>query len=212
MSRRLFLSRLAASTALLGSARQGSAASQAVPAPPQSPLRHPQDAWLDQTSARHKVVFDTWFSDRFNESAAFAANYFKINKTEYGLTDADLAVVLVLRHGTGPYAFNEAIWAKYGGWFAAHQSGADVKAHPNPGTNVYAARLTAMVKQGLQLAVCNLTTHGLAQALAKDRSTDADAMYKELTSNTLGNAHFVPAGVVAVTRAQEHGYALVSVG
>jgi intracellular sulfur oxidation DsrE/DsrF family protein len=211
MFRRAFLSNFTASAALLGIGQAPAAAQAPAPASAVAPLRHPQDAWLDQTSARHKVVFDTWFSDRFSEATGFAANFFKINKTEYGLTDADLAVVLVLRHGTGPYAFNEAIWEKYGELFAAHQSGADVKAHPNPTTNIHAARLTAMVKQGLQLAVCNLTTHGLAQLLAKDRGTDADAVYKELTSNTLGNAHFVPAGVVAVTRAQEHGYALVSV-
>jgi intracellular sulfur oxidation DsrE/DsrF family protein len=34
----------------------------------------------------------------------------------------------------------------------------------------------------------------------------------ELTSNTVGPAIFVPAGIVAVTRAQERGYALVSIG
>ena len=86
------------------------------------------------------------------------------------------------------------------------------QAHPNPTTNVYAARLTALVKQGLQLAVCNLTTRAYTKMIADDTGGDAEAIYKELTANTVGNAHFVPAGVVAVTRAQEHGYALVSVG
>jgi intracellular sulfur oxidation DsrE/DsrF family protein len=31
-------------------------------------------------------------------------------------------------------------------------------------------------------------------------------------ANAIGSAQFVPAGIVAVTRAQEHGYALVSIG
>ena len=205
------LARFAASAALFGTA-QAPVVSPAAATGGAVPLRHPQDAWLDQTSARHKVVFDTYFSDRFSEAAGFAGNFFRVNKEEYGLADTDLAVVIVVRHGTGPYAFNEAMWTKYGKTFASRMSGADVKAHPNPTTNVYAARLTALVKQGLQLAVCNLTTRAYTKMIADDTGGDAEAIYKELTANTVGNAHFVPAGVVAVTRAQEHGYALVSVG
>jgi intracellular sulfur oxidation DsrE/DsrF family protein len=33
-----------------------------------------------------------------------------------------------------------------------------------------------------------------------------------MTSNALANVHFVPAGIVAVNRAQERGYAVASVG
>jgi intracellular sulfur oxidation DsrE/DsrF family protein len=45
------------------------------------------------------------------------------------------------------------------------------------------------------------------------RFSAATALFaNELTTNTVGNAHFVPAGIVAVTRAQEHGYALVGIG
>ena len=37
-----------------------------------------------------------------------------------------------------------------------------------------------------------------------------DDIYKELTSNLVANAHMVPAGIVAVNRAQEHGYTFVT--
>ncbi len=210
MFRRAFLSRFTASAALLGIGQAPGAPAPAT-ASAVAPLRHPQDAWLDERPGGHKVVFDTYFSDRFSEAVGFAGNFIRVNKDEYGLTDADLAVVLVVRHGTAPFAFNQAMWTKYGTIFAAHMSGADVKAHPNPTTNVYAERLATLVKQGLQLAVCSLTTRAYTRMAAEAAGGDADAIYKELTSNTLGNAHFVPAGVVAVTRAQEHGYALVSV-
>ena len=36
-----------------------------------------------------------------------------------------------------------------------------------------------------------------------------DAVVKELMANAIANSHFVPAGVVAVTRAQERGYTLL---
>ena len=121
--------------------------------------------------------------------------------------------MVVLRHGTGPFAFNEAIWTKYGKLFAARMAAADVKAHPNPMTNVYAARMAAMAKQGVHFAVCNLTTRGYSRTFAEEAGAgDADAIYKELISNAVANAHFVPAGIVAVTRAQERGFALVCAG
>ena len=123
-----------------------------------------------------------------------------------------IAVVIVARHGSGPFAFNEAIWAKYGAIFAANMSAADKVQHPNPTTNIHAVRLSALAAQGMRLAVCNLTTRAYTQRIAKEMGTDPEAVYKELTTNTVAPATFVPAGIVAVTRAQERGYALVATG
>ena len=36
----------------------------------------------------------------------------------------------------------------------------------------------------------------------------ADAAYKDITSNLIGHGRLVPAGIVAVNRAQEHGYSI----
>ena len=38
---------------------------------------------------------------------------------------------------------------------------------------------------------------------------DVDALHAEFRASAVGNAHFVPAGIVAVNRAQERGYSLV---
>ncbi|MBW8866203.1 MAG: hypothetical protein JF610_02560, partial [Acidobacteria bacterium] len=55
--------------------------------------------------------------------------------------------------------------------------------------------------------------HRLAGYIArKIEGGNAEAIYKELTTNALANVHFVPAGIVAVNRAQEHGYALSHAG
>ena len=35
---------------------------------------------------------------------------------------ADLAVIIVVRHGSAPYAFNDEIWKKYGELFARNMS------------------------------------------------------------------------------------------
>src|SRR5690349_2086318 len=137
MLRRAFLSRVSAIGALVSGQTAPSAQTPAAP-PPQTPkpsagpARHPQDEWLDQAPGKHRVVFDTWMADKFGEASAFVGNWLRVNKDEYGLTDSDLAVVLVARHGTGPFAFNEAMWAKYGKIFAERMSTNDKVAHPNP--------------------------------------------------------------------------------
>jgi intracellular sulfur oxidation DsrE/DsrF family protein len=187
----------------------------AVAAPPKAraaAAQHEQDEWLDQAPEKHRVIFDTWMADKFGQAAGFAGNWIRINKDQYGLTDADLAVVIVARHGTTPYAFNETIWTKYGKIFADNMSTTDKVAHPNPAANVHAAQLTRLANQGMRLAVCELTLRAYVDIIATHTSEPQDAIRKELTANAIGNAHFVPAGIVAVTRAQERGYALVSIG
>ena len=213
MFRRAFLSRLSAASAMF--AAQPAQPQPPAPAPdkpPAGPERHAQDDWLDDAPRKHRVVFDTWMADRFAETVGFAGNWLRINKQQYDLTDADLAAVIVVRHGTAPFAFNEAMWTKYGKIFADRMSAVDKVAHPNPTTNIYADRLGALGKQGLRLAVCSLTTRAYVNIIAERTGAEPDAVFKELAAHTVGVSHFVPAGIVAVTRAQERGYALVSIG
>ncbi len=190
----------------------GPAAAQGAPPSESSrfvPAKHEIDSWFDQLPGKHRVVFDTYLPDHFSLAVGFAGNQFRMNRDVYGLTDADIAIVMVARHGTSPYAFNEAMWSKYGKLFSERMS--PDKSKPLPTENPHLERLTAYVKQGMHFAICNLTTRAYAQMIADKNGTAFDAAYKELTSNAIGNAHFVSAGVLAVTRAQEYGYALVTV-
>jgi len=151
-------------------------------------------------------------ADKFADAVRFGGNYLKVNKDVYGLGDRDIALVIVVRHQTAPFAFTDAIWAKYGKAFSARMMFTDPKTHEAPSANIYASDLADLVKQGVHFAVCNLTTRAYAKIISGQSGASEDAIYKELTGNTIGNSHFVPAGIVAVTRAQEHGYALVSIG
>jgi len=54
--------------------------------------------------------------------------------------------------------------------------------------------------------------HFAAGQLAADGGGDADAIYKDFAANLVPNSHIVPAGVVAVNRAQERGYTLIYAG
>ncbi len=210
MIRRSFLSALTGVGAWLASSQSAPAAQNAAPGA--GPKRHPQDDWLDQASKGHRVIFDCWMSDTMGDTIGFASNWFRVNKDQYGLSDGDLAMVIVVRHGSAPFAFGTGTWAKYGKILAANMSANDPVAHPIPTTNIHAERLQGLAKQGMRLAVCNLSTRRYAGAIAKETAQEPDAVYKEITASPVGPATFVPAGVVTVTRAQERGYALVSIG
>jgi intracellular sulfur oxidation DsrE/DsrF family protein len=209
MLRRSFLSRFPAAAAVFGA---GDQKPSEPPAGRFEPARHARDDWFDQLPGKHRVVFDTWSSEKFPDAIRFANNIFRGNKDGYDLSERDHAVVIVMRHRTAPFAFNDAMWAKYGKPFGERIELTDPKTKEPPATNIYSAPLGALIKQGVHLAVCNLTTRSLAQRLSELSGKTVDEAYQELTSNTVGSAHFVPAGVIGVTRAQERGYAVISIG
>jgi intracellular sulfur oxidation DsrE/DsrF family protein len=48
--------------------------------------------------------------------------------------------------------------------------------------------------------------------IAQATGGQADSIFKELAANLVPNARIVPAGIVAVNRAQERGYTFVYAG
>jgi hypothetical protein len=222
--RRSFLTCLNAGVTSLAAMALGSVAmAQEKPAAASrwEPTRHAKDDWLDKP-AKHRLVFDTTTPDGFGEGLAFAINYIRVNKVEYGVENNDLAIVIVVRHRSTPFGYNDAMWAKYGAAMAAQSKFEDPKSKSAPKANVYNSAdygdllpnrnvtLDALSKQGAQLGVCSVATRGYASAIAQAVGGNAEAINSELIANlVVSNARMVPAGIVAVNRAQERGYSLV---
>jgi hypothetical protein len=57
-----------------------------------------------------------------------------------------------------------------------------------------------------------MATRRLAATIAKAGGPSPDAAYAEIVANLMPNAHMVPAGIVALNRAQERGYSLANAG
>jgi len=219
-ARRSFMARLGAGAAAFGAMfASGSARAQGQSASSASwqPARHPQDDWLDQLPGKHRCFFDSTTPEELVDAMQFAGNYFTANKNVYGLESGDLAVVIGLRHRSAPFAYNDAIWAKYGATLAARAQFTDPKSSQTPSTNPYAPAasgasgsraggLTALIGRGAHFSVCDLSTHGIAGMIAQKVDGKAETIYAELAANLIGNARLVPAGIIAVNRAQEHGY------
>lgn len=177
------------------------------------PVRHAEDDWLDQIPGKHRFVLDAPTPAGFSDALNFLRNYFDANKNAYALQDGDLAVVLIARHLATLFAYNDAVWAKYGALITRRTNYNDPKTNQPPTINLFnvadrGVTLDGLIKRGLRLGVCQVSTRGNAGAIAMATGGTADAVYNELVANLLPNARLVPAGIVAVNRAQEHGYSL----
>lgn len=188
------------------------------------PARHSLDDWLDQIPGRHRFLLDTTTPEGLGNALAFANNYFTANQNAYGLQNSDLAVVIVARHLSTLFAYSDTVWSKYGATITQRTNFNDPATKQPPKINLFNSTthggslpnrgntLDSLLKRGLHLAVCQVSTRGNAGSIATAAGVSADAIYNELVANLLSNAHIVPAGIVAVNRAQEHGYTFASAG
>jgi len=71
------------------------------------PARHEKDDWFDQLPGKHRLVFDTIAYDGLAEAILFANNFMRVNRADYGLQNSDLAVVIVVRHRSTPFGYND---------------------------------------------------------------------------------------------------------
>lgn len=217
------MSRLTAGAAAFGFGA-GTAGAQTAGGSPFQPARHPEDGWFDTIPGKHRFFIDTLSPTGAGEGIAYAANYFIASKSGYNLDDAEAAIVICLRHDSTPFAWTDAVWAKYSGPIAGEMKFNDPKTSKPAVINMYNTTgygpalpnrnipLDGLAKRGVHFAVCGLATRLYAGIIARAVGAQPDAIVKELTSNLISNAHMVPAGVVAVNRAQEHGYSLLYVG
>jgi hypothetical protein len=229
LARRSFLTRCGAGAAAFGAAFGASSSTAAAQSPagpvtPWQPARHAEDDWLEQASAKHRVFFDTTAAHGFGEAIFVANNTLNANRTGYGLADADIALIICARHESTPFAYTDAMWAKYGAALAERAAFSDPKTKQPPTINVFQVAgygpslgnqgvlLDAVLKRGVRLAVCALATRASASLIARQTGGKVDEIFTELTEHLVPNAHMVPAGIVAVNRAQERGYSFAYIG
>lgn len=125
-------------------------------------------------------------------------------------------MVIIARHHATPFAFNDAVWKKYGETISRLANFSDPRTKQAPASNLYnvpdiglpnrGGTIDALVKRGVQFAVCQMATRQLADSMAAAVSTNGDSVFKEVSANLIGNSRLVPAGIVAVNPAQERGY------
>jgi intracellular sulfur oxidation DsrE/DsrF family protein len=224
VARRSFLTRVGLALGLVGGAA-GQAAAQTGASPAGwQPRRHSQDDWMDQVPGAHRIVFDTTSPGGLANAMLFGNNFFVGNQNGYGLGNGDLACVIVMRHNSTAFAYSDEMWAKYGNPLTQRNNFDDPKTKQRPTINVFNSTaygtllangnttLDALAKRGVHFAVCQMATRRLSATIAEATGGNADAVYNELAAHLVPNSHIVPAGIVALSRAQERGYTMANGG
>ena len=211
IERRSFLSRLTLGAAAFGTAFSAMPSAARAESSRRAGPGHPEDAWLDDMKGMHKIIYDGVTADNGYNGWFYARNFLTANAGGYKMKDSDCSIVVSVRHYSTGYGYSDAMWAKYG-------LGEMLKVN-DPSTskpaqkNLHASEAKELAGRGIQLAVCGLATSFFAGELAKKMGGTAADIEKELKANlVVPQARIVPAGVVVVSRAQEHGFTYTYVG
>lgn len=186
-----------------------------------TPARHSKDEWLDVPST-HRAFIDSATTNGGMTALNYANNILLAHAEDYQGSESDYAMVVCFRHQSTPFGYNDAMWAKYGEFFAMSlglkdpSNGEVFKTNPmNQSRRDLANRgntIDSMVARGLKFAICNKATGAIAGRLASFSGGSAEDIFQELKANNIPNSRFVAAGVIATTRSQEYGYSLLSAG
>jgi len=216
--RRGFLTRLTAAAAAFTAGTALPRTAQAQRQTAAVPDVHPLDKWMTELPGVHKMVVDVVTPEHVAE-AAYARNFLSASVTDYGLTDADHAIIVVLRHTATPWGYNDHIWEKYkvGERINVKAPRSEDFATRNPMFKTADGRdgmIAALAARGVHFAMCGLSTSRYAQewARAAGGGVTAAQVREELLANLVPNGHVMAAGVVACQRAQALGYTYLYVG
>jgi len=198
----------------LGVAVAGAAlAGEPAPAQPKSarpePRRYPLDAWMDALPGSHRVFVDTDSAGGAANALRYVTNILNAQVNAYQGADRDMAIIVCLRHASTTLGYNDAMWARYGASLGAMGRAPGREAEPAPTKNAQAAALAAAAARGVHFAICDAATTLMSGMVARQASAKAEDVHAEIIANLVPNAHMVPAGVMALTRAQEYGYSFL---
>jgi hypothetical protein len=196
----------------VGAATQAASAGGAPGSTPTfTPARHKEDEWLDALPGKHRVFIDTASVESASEGLLYAGNLFTANRSGYALADGDIATVVCFRHYSTIFAYNNAMWEKYGKTIADSSKYVDPKSAEPPKVNPL-REIETLARRGVHFAICGLATRRIAGQIASATGSKTDEIQAELIANVVSNGHVMAAGVVATTRAQEYGYSLLVAG
>lgn len=211
MGRRTLLTSMGVSAVAGFAASAASAPSQAQGrADGFAPARHSKDAWMEELGGSHRVFVDSSTIPGGANAMRYANNIMTAHEEEYEGAASDYAMIVCFRHASTPLAFDDAVWAKYGGLF-------NREADPAPTTNPMntasfsngQTTIAALGGKGVKFVICNRATRVFSNMVASATGASPDEVYEELVAGAIPNSRFVAAGVLAVTRSQEYGYSLL---
>lgn len=217
--RRRFIANLVGGTAAIaaGAAIPRALAAQGMPVYP--PPQGGWDlGWADRlAAARHRVVFDCAAVED-GLALVNAATYMAGWKDVYNTPDAELGVVVVVRHSAIQMILNDAIWER---WNIGEQLGVKDGGQParrntfagraaaDGGAGVGGFTLHGLMDRGVTILCCNLALMRSAGQFAKAMNVPTAEARTLFIESVVPGVIRQTNGIFAVTRAQEAGAVLL---
>ena len=140
---------------------------------------------------------------------------------QFGIGDADVVPVVILRHQGTIIALNDAMWEKYtlGERYKVKDPATGKDALRNPFIHVDKEDTKALVSpeasleglraSGAVLLACNKAAMRFAGQMATKFNRDAEEVKAEIRANVVPGVMLQPSGIYAVLRAQDVGCAFI---
>jgi intracellular sulfur oxidation DsrE/DsrF family protein len=170
------------------------------------------ESWFDNLKGRHKMVFDA-VSPNEGFQTIWAFTFMKTNNMT-GTPDNDLGVMIVLRGKAIGLALQDSTWKKYklGKLFKLIDLATNAPSErnlfydpaegemPDPGISI-----KKLLERGVMFCVCDTAMTMNSRQVAKANGVNPDEVKKEWLASMIPGIKVVPAGVLALNRAQERG-------
>jgi hypothetical protein len=192
----------------------------AAPLAADEPMPRAQDgwdmSWTSRVTGRHKMCFD---AHEISEGVCLhqARSFLQGYKDVYGLGDADVSAVLVIRHAAVPMVMNDSLWED--GFLAETTKLKDPEsgepAKRNPFVNVPAGArhaltwpdgaLDTLISRGVIVLACDLALRNYTGQIARHRSIPRQDAAALVNANLIPGIYRMPTGVFATCHAQQLG-------
>ncbi len=190
------------------------------------------DLWFSKLKGSHRVVYD---ATQPHAVFPFAwPKVFLLTNEQTGSPASDCGVVVVLRHDAICYAFQDAMWAKYGfaeafhakdhgpAFQAADAATATMTRNPFwntkpgdfkiPGIGAVEIGIKELQASGVMFCVCTAAMTVYSTVIAGRMSLKPEDVMAEWKANLIPGIQMVPSGVWALGRAQELKCAYIFAG
>ena len=174
------------------------------------------EPWLAALKGKHRQLFHA--HDKWTKGIEYAIRYRTMYQTEYGVGPGEVNSVLAAHGKTGVTTYVDAAWEKYG-----FGKMFDVKESPKSDRiatrNVFYAGtdddpgIREALAAGVVVLSCRTALRGLAHEFADTKKFGSfEEIERDLTSMLVPGVVLVPAMIIAIGRAQEHGCTYVYTG
>lgn len=209
-----------ASVLAAGSLAAGHVTAQAAPRAAQGTW---DMSWTERITGRHRMCFDAPEVAEgvcLHQARSFLAGYASV----FGLTDADLSAVIVIRHAAVPMVMADALWAD--GFLAEKTEAKDPAtgepSRRNPYVNVpTGARhavtwpdgaLDTLIGRGVIVLACDLALQNFAGQIARHRNIPRPDALDLVRGNLIPGIYRMPTGIFATSHAQALGCGFLHAG